>query len=168
MEILFLQVVLKNTYFLSAYRQGHGSVEILPPVIHRLSIAKDLCFKVLDHVLHNFTENKMQQINHTNAWDIQTTDLSHVRGCWWNKQVCIPIDPPGAFLRLDVDVVMVDLQFGDFHLEEVGLELDCPAHGAEVRPWWWLEHIFWHRGRWGVWNRGVKWRKATKHTIRIT
>lgn len=65
----------------------------------------------------------------------------------------IPIDPPGAFLRLDVDVIMVDLQFGDFHLEEVGLELDCPAHGAKVWPRWWLEHIFWHWGRWGFYNK---------------
>lgn len=56
------------------------------------------------------------------------------RGC--KRGVCsyIPIDPPGTFLRLDVNVIMVDLQFGDFHLEEVGLELDCPAHGAKVWP----------------------------------
>lgn len=47
---------------------------------------------------------------------------------------CIPIDPPGTLLRLDINVIMVDLQFGDFHLKEVGLELDCPAHGAKVWP----------------------------------
>lgn len=66
-EILLWQVVLKNTYFVSAYGQGHGSVEILPPVIHWLSITKYLCFKVLDHMLHNFTENKMKQTNEHNA-----------------------------------------------------------------------------------------------------
>lgn len=67
--------------------------------------------------------------------------------------VCIPIDPPGAFLRLDIDVIMVDLQFGDFHLKEVCLELDCPAHGAKVWPWRWLEHIFWTWRRWGFWKK---------------
>lgn len=48
--------------------------------------------------------------------------------------IFIPIDPPGAFLRLDVYVIMIDLQPGDFHLKEIGLKLDCPAHGAKVRP----------------------------------
>lgn len=52
---------LENNNLISADGQGHGSVEILPPVIHRLSITKDLCFKVLDHVLHNFTKNTMQE-----------------------------------------------------------------------------------------------------------
>lgn len=78
--ILFLCIVLKNTYFVSANGQGHGSVEILPPVIHRLSITKDLCFKVLDHVLHNFTENKIELITN-NARVITTTGLPHARGC---------------------------------------------------------------------------------------
>lgn len=58
-----------------------------------------------------------------------------------------PIDPAGALLRLYVDVVMIDFQFGDFHLKKVGLELDRPAHGAKVWPGWRLENIFRHRGR---------------------
>lgn len=66
-EFIMLQVVQKNPYFVSAYGQGHGSVEILPPVIHWLSIAKDLCFKVLDHVLHNFPEkNKADKLHFKN------------------------------------------------------------------------------------------------------
>lgn len=52
----------------------------------------------------------------------------------WSGSQHIPIDPPGAFVRLDVDVVMVHFQFGDLHLKEVGLQLDCPAHGAKVWP----------------------------------
>lgn len=61
-----------------------------------------------------------------------------------------PIDSSRTLVRLDVDVVMVDFQFGDLHLEEVGLQLDCPAHGAKVWPRRRLEHIFWHRGRRGI------------------
>lgn len=71
-----------------------------------------------------------------------------------------PVDSARTLVRLDVDVVMVDLQFGDLHLEEVGLQLDGPAHGAEVRPRRRLEHIFWHRGGWGVCGGqgfGYKW-----------
>lgn len=63
-ELLLLQVDVWNTYFISAYWQGHGSVKVLPSIIHRLSITKDLCFKVLDHVLHNFPEKKMKWTNY--------------------------------------------------------------------------------------------------------
>lgn len=59
----------------------------------------------------------------------------------------LPINPPGAFLRLDVNIIVIDLQFGNFHFKKVGLELDCPTHGAEVWPRRWLEHIFWQWGR---------------------
>lgn len=64
-----------------------------------------------------------------------------------------PVDSAGTLVRLDVDVVMVDFQFGDLHLKEVGLQLDRPAHGAKVWPRRRLEHIFWHRGGWGVCGR---------------
>lgn len=46
----------------------------------------------------------------------------------------LPINPAGALLRLYVDVIMIDFQFRDFHLKKVGLELDCPAHGAKIWP----------------------------------
>ena len=67
-------------------------------------------------------------------------------------QVCVPVHPPGALLGLDVNVVMVHLQLRDFHLKEVGLELDCPAHGAKVWPRRGLEYILWNGGRWGIWR----------------
>lgn len=38
--------------------QGHGCVEVLPPVIHWLSVPKDLGFKVLDHVLYDFSAKR--------------------------------------------------------------------------------------------------------------
>lgn len=48
------------------------------------------------------------------------------------KEAYLPINPAGALLRLYIDVIMVDFQFRDFHLKKVGLELDCPAHGAKI------------------------------------
>lgn len=60
-ECFLIAVYPENNNLVSADGQGHGSVEILPPVIHWLSITKDLCFKVLDHVLHNFTKNTMKE-----------------------------------------------------------------------------------------------------------
>lgn len=42
-----------RTHLLPPDREGHGCVEVLPSVEHWLPIPKDLCFKVLDHVLHD-------------------------------------------------------------------------------------------------------------------
>lgn len=50
------------------------------------------------------------------------------------KEEYLPINPAGALLRLYINVVMIDFQFGNFHLKKVGLELDCPAHGAKIWP----------------------------------
>lgn len=55
----------------------------------------------------------------------------------------LPVNSPWAFLRLDVYVIMVHLQLGNFHFKEVGLKLDCPAHCAKVWPLRWFEDILW-------------------------
>lgn len=59
------------------------------------------------------------------------TDLTQSRTA---KEAYLPINPARALLRLYIDVIMVDFQFRDFHLKKVGLELDCPAHGAKIWP----------------------------------
>lgn len=56
------ELLLMHTYFLSPYRQWHSCVEVLSSIINWLSISKDLCFKVLDHVSHNFTEGRTSKI----------------------------------------------------------------------------------------------------------
>lgn len=120
---------MQNTYFVSAYRQRHGSVEVFPSIINRLSISKDLSFKVLDHMLHNFTEDNRRRMDHHND---QTFAFTHEQTK--TNKLNPPINPPGTFLRLDVYIVMIHLQFGDFHLKEVGLKLYCSAHCAKIWP----------------------------------
>lgn len=56
-------MAVTNTCFSTAHLvfpdgQRHRRVEVLPPVVHGLAVTKDLGFKVLDHVLHNFTEQQ--------------------------------------------------------------------------------------------------------------
>lgn len=43
-----------------------------------------------------------------------------------------PVDPPRPFLRLDVDLVMVDINLGNLHLEVIGKEPDGFSHCAEA------------------------------------
>lgn len=46
----------------------------------------------------------------------------------------LPVDSPGALVRLDVHLVQVDIHLGDLHLEAVGQQLDGLPHGAIARP----------------------------------
>lgn len=48
-------------YLVSSNGQRHSRVKVLPPVVHRLAVTKDLGFKVLNHVLHNFTEQQQNR-----------------------------------------------------------------------------------------------------------
>lgn len=43
-----------RSHLLPPDRKGHRRVEILSSIKHWLPVPKDLCFKVLDHVLHYF------------------------------------------------------------------------------------------------------------------
>ena len=45
----------------------------------------------------------------------------------------LPVDPPRAFLRLDVDIIVVDINLGNLHLEVVGQETDGLPHRAHAR-----------------------------------
>ena len=44
----------------------------------------------------------------------------------------LPVDPPGTFLRLDVDIIVIDINLGNLHLEVVGKEPDGFPHRAEA------------------------------------
>lgn len=48
----------------------------------------------------------------------------------------VPVDPSGTFIRLDVHLVQVDVDFGDFHLEAVGQKLDRLSNGAIAGSLW--------------------------------
>lgn len=55
----------------------------------------------------------------------------------------VPVDPPRPFLRLDVDLVMIDINLGNLHLEMIGKEPDGFSHCAEAGTAWRLKQ----RGR---------------------
>lgn len=44
----------------------------------------------------------------------------------------LPVDPPRSFLRLDVDIIVIDINLGNLHLEVVGKESDGFPHRAEA------------------------------------
>lgn len=46
----------------------------------------------------------------------------------------LPVDPPRPFLRLDVDIVVIDINLGNLHLEVVCQQADGLPHGAHARP----------------------------------
>lgn len=52
----------------------------------------------------------------------------HVRRC----RRLLPVDPPRPFLRLDVDIIVIDINLGNLHLEVVGKEPDGFPHRAEA------------------------------------
>lgn len=70
----------------------------------------------------------------------------------------LPVDPPRPFLRLDVDIVVIDINLGNLHLEVVGKEPDGFPHRAEAGTTWRLEERGWGRGPW----KKRKWRKDTE------
>lgn len=48
----------------------------------------------------------------------------------------LPVDPAGAFIRLDVHLVQVHIKLGDVHLEAVGQKFDCLSNGAIAGSLW--------------------------------
>lgn len=50
-----------------------------------------------------------------------------------------PVDPPRSLLWLDFDVIMVDIDLGDLHLEVIGQQANRLPHRAQAGPAWWLE-----------------------------
>lgn len=50
------------------------------------------------------------------------------RDLWLN----LPVDPPRPFLRLDVDVIVIDINLGNLDLEVVGEEPDGFPHRAKA------------------------------------
>lgn len=74
--------------------------------------------------------------------------------------VFLPVDPPRPFLRLDVDIVVIDINLGNLHLEVVGKEPDGFPHRAEAGTTWRLEERGWGRGPWKKENGGKTLKKT--------
>lgn len=47
-------------------------------------------------------------------------------------QADLPVDPPRPFLRLDVDIIVIDINLGNLDLKVVGKEPDGFPHRAEA------------------------------------
>lgn len=53
----------------------------------------------------------------------------------------LPVDSAGTLIRLDVHLVMVNVDLRNVHLKVVGQKLDWFAHSANARPARCLEHL---------------------------
>lgn len=65
----------------------------------------------------------------------------------------LPVDPSRPFLRLDVDVIVIDVNLGNLHLEVVGKEPDGFPHRAEAGTPWRLKQRGGSRRAWGEQRR---------------
>lgn len=60
----------------------------------------------------------------------------------------LPVDPPRPFLRLDVDIIVIDINLGNLHLEVIGKEPDRFPHRAEAGTPWRLKQRGWGGRAW--------------------
>lgn len=56
-ENLQLETFLFKTYFISPNGKRHSSIKVFSSIKHWFAIPKNLGFKVLNHMLHYFSEN---------------------------------------------------------------------------------------------------------------
>lgn len=57
----------------------------------------------------------------------------------------LPVNPSWSFLRLDLNIIVIDINLGNLHLEVVGKEPDGFPHRAKAGTPWRLKQ----RGRGG-------------------
>lgn len=50
----------------------------------------------------------------------------------WLVSFRLPVDPSRPFLRLDVDIIVIDINLGNLHLKVIGKEPDGFPHRAEA------------------------------------
>lgn len=72
----------------------------------------------------------------------------------------LPVDSARTFIRLDIHLVVVNVNLRDVHLKVIGQELDWFPHCANARPSRCLEHLL-QRGQ--VCARSYK----TKRLVRV-
>lgn len=53
----------------------------------------------------------------------------------------LPVDSARTLIRLDIHLVVVDINLRDVHLKVIGQELDWFPHSANARPTRCLEHL---------------------------
>ena len=118
-------------------------VHVPLPIVTRLSVSKDLHLEVPHHGVHHLPATHTSGRSHTDHpvhWSLVLT----------RPQVCfLPVDPSRPFLRLDIDVIVIDINLGNLHLEVVGKEPDGFPHRAEAGTPWRLKQRGGSRRAWG-------------------
>jgi len=127
------------SYPASGDRKWANSVEASLPIVNWQTVAEDSHLEMLDHGVHHLPEKPRHA-----AW-IQAYIKIVWSVCVFKKyclSVWLPVDPARTFIRLDVHLVQIDVDLGDFHLEAVGQKLDGLPKGAIARPLWQREKDF--------------------------
>lgn len=102
-------------------------VHVPLPVIARLSVSKDLHLEVPDHSVHHLPAG------HKKTTTLTRTFLKRLDYEVTNQILfLLPVDPSRPFLRLDVDIIVIDINLGNLHLEVIGKEPDGFPHRAEA------------------------------------
>lgn len=127
-------------------RRGHGErfhrVEAPLPIIHWETVPKDGHLEMLDHGVHHLPEGQEEETAvrgdtvliqlSTKTQPVQPPSPASQSG----PPAVLPVDSAGTSVRLNVHLVEIDVNFGDFHLEAVGEELDGLSDSAIARsPW---------------------------------
>lgn len=61
----------------------------------------------------------------------------------------LPVDSAGTLIRLDVNLIVVNVDLRNIHLKVIGQKLDWFSHSANARPARCLEHLL-QRGQVGA------------------
>lgn len=125
-----------ETHPVSSNWQWMCCVHIPLPVVARLSVSKDLHLEVPHHGVHHLPA----ECKNTKEKATFTRPLCFCTWCFlkvsifrsWIVSFLVPVDPSRPFLRLDVDVIVIDINLGNLHLEVIGKEPDGFPHRAEA------------------------------------
>lgn len=115
-------------------------VHVPLPVVTRLSVSKDLHLEVTHHGIHHFPRKHRQALSFPLA--------TNVKWYVYNDQFLLPVNPSRPFLRLDVDIIVIDINLGNLHLEVVGKEPDGFPHRAKAGTPRRLKQRGWGRRAW--------------------
>lgn len=123
----------------SSNGQWVSRVHVPLSIISRLPVSKDLHLEVSHHGVHHLSTHKMNKklLSKTVIKPIIVIILCPMAYCFWSQ--ISPIDSPWPFLWLDFNVIVVDVDLGDLHLEVIGQQANRLPHRAQAGPAWWLE-----------------------------
>lgn len=114
---------------------------------------------MLDHGVHHLPERQSEET----AFRGDTVPVYPP-----SSASALPVDSAGTSIRFNVHLIEIDINFGDFHLEAVGKEVDGLPDGAIARSLWQrkkgLGSAYNHMGQSGTnaINSGIKHKVSIK------